>query len=83
MNNKKINEIFLSKNNINTIYKDILNSNNLDSIPRDKKKIIVNSLVENMKNAAKEAFGVRQSASGSDWESDDEERMDQIGWFSR
>ena len=44
-----MNKIFLSKDNTSNLYKEILKENNLQALPRKSKEIIVNNLVENMK----------------------------------
>ena len=44
-----MNKIFLSRDNTSNLYKEILKQNNLQALPRKTKEIIVNNLVENMK----------------------------------
>jgi hypothetical protein len=44
---------FLSKNNITNIYKDIINQNELINITSDKKQLIINELIKNVKETYK------------------------------
>ena len=53
MNNKKINNFFLSKKNVSELYKKIIDNNNLAHIPRDGRKIIIDNLIKIMKKVFK------------------------------
>ena len=44
---------FLSKDNQRTIYNNIISKNNLQSLPRNTKEVIVNNLTQNMKKVYK------------------------------
>ena len=48
-----MNKDFLSKENTSRLYKDIIKANNLLALPKESKKLIVDNLIENMKDIYK------------------------------